>query len=155
MLVITHAVTGAVIGQVARSSPIAFIIGAIVHFIMDMIPHGDSQEYTRYKETGKIPRSQTYQLVFDAIIVIFFTFYVLFFRAESNWGPILWGIIGSVLPDLLVGIHECKPSKATAPFHKMHFRFHDTITNRWKDLRFRYAVILQILAIIIAMNYFI
>jgi len=154
MLVITHAVTGAVIGQVAKSSPLAFIISVIVHFLMDMIPHGDSKDYEKYRETGKISKASIYQLIFDIVVVIGFAVYVLILRTETNWWPIFWGIIGSVLPDMLVGVHECKPNWLTKNPHKLHLFFHNIITDRWRDIKFRYAVVIQLLAIIILMNYF-
>jgi hypothetical protein len=153
MLIITHAVTGAVVGQIVRSSPLAFIISVVLHFIMDMVPHGDSSDYAKYKETGKVPKSQTFQLFFDSLVVIGFTVYILAFRIEASWWPTFWGILGGVLPDMLVGVHECRPNKATKLSHQVHFYFHDIIIKRWKDIRFRYAVVLQILAIILAMNF--
>lgn len=154
MLVITHAVTGAVIGQVVRISPLAFIASVVVHFLMDMIPHGDSRDYEKYRQTGKVPKASLYQLIFDFVVVTGFIIYVLVLRTEANWWPIFWGILGGVLPDLMVGVHECKPSRLTRQTHWLHLVCHDVITNRWKDVKFRYAIVIQLLIIIVLMNYF-
>ena len=152
MLIITHAVTGAVIGQLTGISSIAFIASTVVHFLMDMIPHGDSGDYEKYRASGKLTKSQIYQNIFDVAVVIGFTVYLLVFRAEANWWPIFWGILGGVLPDFLVGIHECKPSRITKHAHKIHLFFHDLVIKKWRDVRLRYAVILQILGILVIMN---
>jgi hypothetical protein len=152
MFIITHAVTGMVIGQVVKSSPLAFIIGWIVHFIMDIIPHGDSNEYKKYKKTNIVPKGQLYQIIFDNLVMFALIAYFLIFRVENAWWPTFWGILGSVLPDALVGIHECKPNRLTRPFHRLHFFFHNLITDRRQDMRLRYALILQLIAIIILMR---
>jgi len=152
MLIITHAVTGAVIGQLTGNSALSFVTSVTAHFIMDMIPHGDSGEYERYRASGKITKSQIFQNIFDVVIVIGFTVYLLAFHIEANWWPIFWGILGGVLPDLLVGVHECKPSRATKYIHQLHFFFHDVIIKKWRDVKYRYSIILQILGMIIVMG---
>ncbi|MBU0649073.1 hypothetical protein KJ969_03160 [Patescibacteria group bacterium] len=153
MLILTHALTGAVIGQVVRHSALAFIFGWVMHFVMDMIPHGDSKDYAQYKKTGVIPKWQIYQMIFDNVIMFGLMIYLLIFNVESYWWPTFWGILGSILPDIIVAIHECRPSKITRPFHKLHFYFHDLIPDRWRDIRFRYAVIIQIVLIVIMLKF--
>jgi len=154
MLVVTHAVTGAVIGQFVRNSPLSFIVGVLVHFLMDMIPHGDSADYKKFKESNKVPKGQIYQLIFDNLIMFGLIIYLLVFKVEGYWWPTFWGIVGSILPDLTVGIHECRPNKISKPIHRTHFFFHNVITDRWKDIRLRYAVILQLIALIVVIIQF-
>lgn len=155
MLVVTHAVTGAVIGQLVKNSPLSFILGVVVHFLMDMIPHGDSAEYKKFKESNKIPKGQIYQLIFDNVIMFGLVIYLLVFKVDGYWWPTFWGIIGSILPDLAVGIHESRPNRFSKPLHRLHFMFHDIIVNRWKDVRLRYSIILQLIALAIVISQFI
>jgi hypothetical protein len=155
MLVVTHAVTGAVIGQLVKNSPISFILGVVVHFLMDMIPHGDSADYKKFKESNTIPKGRIYQLLFDNVIMFGLIMYLLIFKVDGYWWPTFWGIIGSILPDLMVGVHECRPSRFSKPLHRLHFKFHDIITDRWKDIRLRYSIILQLIALVIVVSQFI
>jgi hypothetical protein len=42
MTLTTHATLGAVIGRATGNPVLAFIFGFISHFLIDMVPHGDT-----------------------------------------------------------------------------------------------------------------
>ena len=129
MLLTVHAATGVLIGQKVKYWWLAFIIAFIVHFIMDIIPHGDHKMIENYRT--KKSRQIIESIVIDSIICFGFSLFWLIKSAYSAQTFIIMAaaIFGSVLPDMLVGIHELKP-KLLKYFNKVHFFFHDLIPTK-------------------------
>ncbi|MDD4994961.1 MAG: hypothetical protein PHW53_00600 [Patescibacteria group bacterium] len=154
MLIVTHAITGAVVGQLVKNSYISFLASLVLHFLMDIIPHGDTEECRHYRETNRVSKKLFYQLAFDIIIMTALAAYLLIFKIQGYWWPTLAGILGGILPDMIVAFHEYKPNRITAPIHWIHFWCHNIITDRAKDIRLRYAIILQLVAITVIIAQF-
>lgn len=135
MFITTHAAIGALIGEQLPTHPyLAFALGAISHFLVDIIPHGDTQLYKDYVAGKKVRRSIAYTII-DAILAIFL---VLFFFNTIQSGAkfsVTMGIIGSVFPDLVVAVYEVFRIKGLKWFHRLHFFFHNMISNE-RDMSF-------------------
>lgn len=105
MLLTLHAATGAFVGELAPNPAFAFGLGVLSHFILDMFPHGDRMLAKRTKASGQ-PRRYFWLVGADALVGIAMFFPAFAFgRFEHPWLA-YWGIIGGLLPDLIVAIPE-------------------------------------------------
>ncbi len=147
MTITTHAAMGAFIGKLTGNPVLAFFIGMASHFLVDMIPHGDSGLADNFR-VHKVKRKQavTYTLI-DAIIAIFFILILANTKDINSMRTFTWGIVGAVLPDLIVGIYDVTKSPLLKWFYKMHFYFHDYFLKRKGDVPLKYALIAQLVFI--------
>ena len=147
MTLTTHATLGAVIGHATGNPLFAFIFGFISHFIIDMIPHGDTGLADNYK-IKKIRRKQAFAYVMvDAVVAILFILILANTKDIISVRNFTWGIAGSVLPDLVVGLYEITKSKYLRWFNTLHFFFHDFFVKRKGEVPLYYALMAQIVLI--------
>lgn len=147
MTLTTHATLGAVIGHATGNPLLAFIFGFISHFLIDMIPHGDTGIADNYK-VKKVRRKQALAYVMvDAVVAILFVLIIANTRDITSVRNFTWGIVGSVLPDLIVGVYELTKTKYLHWFNKLHFYFHDFFVNRKGDVPLYYALMAQVVLI--------
>ncbi len=127
MLLTVHATAGALIGQQISNPLLAFFLAFISHFILDIIPHGDQDWIEEYKGNQKSKVRKIVTLVaLDVLALFVLLISKYFFNAFAPTLNIVAGIMGSVLPDLLVGIHELS-EKQFKRFYRFHFAMHDLI----------------------------
>lgn len=131
MLLTVHATTGALIGQQVNNPILAFVLGFISHFVLDMIPHGDQDWIEEYKSDQKSKAKKIICIVaIDAIIL--FTLLVSQYFYGDSFAPslsIASGILGGILPDFIVVCHELS-DKLFKNFYRFHFFIHDLIKVR-------------------------
>ncbi|HJN85179.1 MAG TPA: hypothetical protein QF873_02585 [Patescibacteria group bacterium] len=154
MTITTHATLGAVIGVSTGNIWIAFFAGFISHFLIDIIPHGDRELYEGHKTKTAVKRAYRFVTI-DALVAIIVL--ALMFGLSPHQGlnaVIAAGVIGSVLPDLIVGVHEAWNPKKLDLFSKVHFFFHNMISDRIGDVRLRNALIGQAVFIIALQKFF-
>ena len=147
MTLTTHATLGAVIGHAVGNPLLAFVGGFISHFLIDMVPHGDtglSDNFRIHKRRRK--QAVAYVLV-DAIIAIFFVLLLANTRDIDSVRTFTWGIVGGVLPDLLVGIYEITKTPLLRWFNTLHFYFHDFFVRTKGDVPLYYALMAQVVLI--------
>ena len=147
MLLVTHATAGAVIGQFTGNPVLAFIFGFVIHFLMDMIPHGDvgiSDNFRIYKRRRK--QAVTYAVV-DGAATVLFVLFLFNTRDILSLQNFTWGIAGSVLPDLMVGLYDLTKLKFLKWFSWLHFFCHDIFVRRRGDVPLYYAVLAQMVLI--------
>ncbi len=147
MTLTTHATLGAVIGRATGNPVLAFIFGFISHFLIDMVPHGDTGLADNYK-IKKVRRKQALAYVMvDAVVAIMFVLILANVKDIVSVRNFTWGIVGSVLPDLIVGVYELTKTKYLHWFNKMHFFFHDFFIKRKGDVPLYYALMAQVVLI--------
>lgn len=147
MTLTTHATIGAVIGQATGNPILGFTLSFISHFLIDIIPHGDlklSDNFRVYKRKRK--QAVAYTTV-DAIIAILFILLLFNTKEIISTQNFTWGIVGAVLPDLLVGISELTKSKYLMWINKLHFYFHNLYIKKHGDIPLKYALIAQLIII--------
>jgi hypothetical protein len=152
MFLAVHAAVGALAGNAVGSPTAAFALGFISHFFVDMVPHGDEHMYENYKNGSKVKLGLMY-VGADAIATVILI--ALFFLNQQFFSPlaVAMGILGSLLPDLMVGLVEVlKPKKRTwiarkmAWFHGFHMANHHFVIKHargGKDIPMRYGLALQ------------
>ncbi len=108
MYLTIHAAAGALIGSYINQPIISFIVGFISHFFLDMLPHYDTHLPRGIK--GKELRIQLKKLYlrkiiglvyFDICLTVIFAAAVFTNNIHFLNQSIIWGIIGSILPDII------------------------------------------------------
>ncbi len=134
---------GALIGQNVATPGLAFAVGAASHFILDMIPHGDSHLYHNYKQGVEKKRSLTYVAI-DAIFSVIIFIYLLEVAPYASRGTMIAGVIGGVIPDLVVALGEAIRTRALHEFQVLHMRIHDAIVVRLRNIPLKWGILMQI-----------
>ena len=146
MFLAVHAAVGAITGNVAPDPVSAFSIGFLSHFLVDMIPHGDEHMYEGYKNGARVRRAILYVTV-DALATMVLVALLFIDQDFFSTRNVALGIIGGLLPDLLVGIYEMFEPKILREFHRFHMRNHHFLIKRLRklerDIPMRYGLLLQ------------
>ncbi len=144
MFLTVHAPTGIIIGQYISNPILAFIIGFIFHYILDMIPHGDTKIDSKYKNPIHIGTAA----LFD-FILLFLVLILLFFSNVNLFKPsIITGMIGAMLPDILQGFYYIYRRKFFKKMQNIHIFFHDAISKKY-EMNFVPGIIFQLIILII------
>lgn len=156
MTLTTHAAIGAALGSLIGNPLIGFFLGLTSHFLVDMIPHGDNNLADGFRVHKKKKLGVAYVTV-DAVIAILFLMSIVSGRPHSTTNfAFSAAVMGSILPDLLVGLKELLPhNRALKSFFKVHFFFHDCISRKYGDVKLSYAIAGQAAFILGLMYYFI
>ena len=144
MFITTHAVLGALIAQHLPGNPFAaLVLGMASHFISDIIPHGDTNLYKNYISGRKVKTSIAYVTI-DGICTTLFVLFIFNLGLGDAKLAITMGIIGGVLPDLLVGIYEVFHVRGLNWFHRLHFFFHNMVSET-HDMTFASGFAMQVM----------
>jgi len=120
MIISVHFLAGGVIGEAIGNPFLAFLLGIVLHFVLDAIPHFDN-----VLKNGKWNYRQVIFTALDAAA----TAWILFVYLKPDIylaSPLLWGALGGVLPDLFDNIPflTIRNTKLGKPFHKFHNSIH-------------------------------
>jgi hypothetical protein len=133
MFIAGHAAAGALIGQQVGTNPILiFLLAFVSHFLMDIVPHGDGHHVHDYFIGGKKHLKKLYNVLLVDSIATIILFALMMAYFQLNRMAVAWGVIGGVLPDLLVGINEIWKESKIKWFSKLHFRFHNALIDKIK-----------------------
>jgi hypothetical protein len=143
MFIINHAAIGALLGEALPAHPLlAGLFSFGIHFISDAIPHGDTNLYKGYVAGTKVKKAIVI-LSIDVVAAILFTIYLFSRVVIDHRAAVIMGVVGGVLPDLLVALDELFHLKALHWFHRLHFYFHNLINHRTGDLSLRTGMIME------------
>lgn len=143
MFQIVHGSVGLLIGSQLGNPWLAFILGALSHFVLDAIPH-DAQEIRAWQDKGDYLKKIALEAMFDLwffLIIIF----LLQFNNLLDWQwPILAGILGALLPDYLWGLTELLKidNKLTIWYKNLHNGTH-AIFHRDIYISAKYTFLIQ------------
>lgn len=138
---------GAVIGHALGNPVLAFIMGFMAHLIIDMVPHGDTGISDNFRVHKKRRKQAVAYVAIDAVIAICFVLLLFNTKDILSIQNFTWGIVGSILPDFLVGVYEIKKTKYLHWFYKVHFYFHDYFVKKKGDVPLKYAIVGQMIFI--------
>ncbi len=147
MTLTTHATLGAIIGHATGNPVLAFIFGLISHFLIDMIPHGDTGLSDNFRVHKRRRKQAVAYVMVDAVVALFFVLLLANTRDIESVRTFSWGIAGGVLPDLLVGMYDLTKSPLLRWFNRLHFFFHDFFIRRRGDVPLYYALMAQVVLI--------
>ena len=121
MLIATHSIVGAVIGTEVNYPPLAFILGFISHFILDVIPHNDGPDDV-VGRTGPNSINQYLVVAVDGLVAICT---IIYFGQSSESASFFWGALGGITPDLIDNVPILKEYvrklKVFDKFHQFHY----------------------------------
>ncbi len=164
MFITIHAAAATLIGAQTDNAAIAFGLGVVSHFILDMIPHGDMELGKRFfglkisnlREENKLKTMALYGSMDACTMVLLLVFLFKNFDFARSDG-VSWAIIGGILPDFLVGFYQLTKFKYIKWIYKFHHWNHFLILNKLKkDLPIKYGIIMQatVLVAIVCLLYF-
>ena len=155
MLLLSHTITGAVIGQKTGDPIVISLIALISHFILDRIPHWnylDQQGHKEYNENEKFHLWKYIEAVPDIIttLLVYFTFLFCF---PDKWLEISLGVGFAILPDFLTLSKYIPYIKSVfRPLNKLHYKIQGRIKKYHKAV---VGLAIQILYICLLMTIFI
>ena len=149
MTLTTHATVGMLIGYAVGQPLAGFVLGFISHLLLDVIPHGDYELGQNVRKTKAQLKKIISFVTLDAIVAIFLILIIVSIKDLVPIRAISWAIVGAVLPDLLVGVYDVTKAKWLKPINTLHFYFHDFWHKKRKDIPLKYALVYQIILIII------
>ncbi len=120
MTITTHVAVGALIGVITGTPWLGFIAGLLSHFILDAIPHGDTNLAKKYRLLKQKKAAITYGTT-DAFIAIYIILVIYSLPLEANNFTLSAAIAGSILPDFLTAVYDFAKIKYLRPFIKFHF----------------------------------
>lgn len=136
MFVTNHVLMGVLVAQEVPAQPVlACVLAFASHFLIDMIPHGDTELYRGYINGNK-RRWAIIATTLDAIVAMAITVFLLLQIAADRRLLTFMILLISAAPDIIVGIHEVIPTRISAWFHRLHFFFHDLISRRTRDVSY-------------------
>lgn len=143
MTLTTHAAIGAAIGSAVGNPFLGFALGAVSHFAVDMIPHGDTKLADLFRIHKKHRKLAAAYVMVDGVLAMYMVMAVFLVRTDGSHLAFAAAISGSILPDMLVGLSDIFRWRGLKKFCKFHFYFHDFFSRKYGDVKLRYALIGQ------------
>jgi hypothetical protein len=150
MLMTTHIMVGAAIAVTIapHSLLLAFVLGVLSHILIDTIPHGDLELYNKYLRGEGVKGAFAYTGI-DSLIAIGVIVLLMFQpAAEPIRGAVAMGMLGGLMPDLMVGMEKYLGMSFLNPFYRVHFFFHDYISKK-RDVSLLVGIGGQVVAMIL------
>lgn len=149
-----HAGAAIIVAQYTQNPILAFLYGLLSHILLDMVPHGDSRLYQKYKNKEYSLQKAAAKTILDSIGTIILT--VLFFNLNLPAPNLILSlaIVGAILPDVLIGFYELmspNTPKWLKIIHKWHFKNHDLIAKKY-DLSWKHGLFLQVIVFLILIS---
>jgi hypothetical protein len=149
MTLTAHAAMGAVIGEAVGNPLLGFVAAVVIHFLIDIIPHGDNFLSDNYRVLKRRRKQALAYVTIDAVCAILFVLFIVNIRDVALIRPISLGIVGSVLPDLLVGLYDLTKTKYLRWAFNLHFVFHNILIKKRGDIPLRYSLIAQAVLVLL------
>ncbi len=133
---------------------LGFFYGLLSHILLDMIPHGDSLMYVKYKNKELSVKKAAAKAILDAVLAIVLV--VIFFNLSLPGSHLVlsMAIVGAVIPDVFIGFYELlfpRVPKFLKIIHKWHFKNHDLIAKKF-DLSVKQGLLFQIIIFLLLMR---
>lgn len=117
MLIAAHAIAAGTVGTYISNPILAFLLGIILHFVLDFVPHYDTTD------EGKFTPRQIALILTDFLLFLLIIIFVIKPSDPSFW----WGAFGGIFPDFLdINPLWNKAFRKTA-FGKSFHKFHEKI----------------------------
>jgi hypothetical protein len=120
MLIASHIIVAGYVGEMIGNPFLAFLVGIIIHFLLDSIPHYDTTD------NGKITKRQLALTVTDGFVGIILIVFLL--KADLGLkSPFFWGAFGGIFPDILDNVPFWQKAFRNTVFGKKFHKFHEDI----------------------------
>lgn len=150
MFLTIHGAAGAIIGLQTNNIWLAFFLGWISHYLLDMIPHGDEKmiadhHNVSWQEIKKIARIGS----IDGLTMLFLLGGLLYSGRRPLDLAVLAGVGGGVLPDFLNAFYQLLKFKWLKRHYDFHLKIHGVLDRFVVSFKTGLAVQAAILAILI------
>jgi len=153
MTLTTHVAIGAGIGVLVGNPALGFALGLVSHFMVDMIPHGDTRLADRFYIHKEKLVPVAYTTTDAALAVILLMFLVTIKPDGVHNSAFAATVIGSVLPDLMLGVADIfKSNKTLRAYNRFHFFFHDYFSRQYGDVSLKYAIAAQAIFVLVVIK---
>lgn len=144
MFLTVHSTAGLLIAEQTNQIWLAFGLGFLSHFLLDMIPHGDN---TLVKEKFKFSDNEVKLLKklagADALIMgIILLILYLTGHIPDIWLA-AWAVAGTILPDFLQGIYVLTKTKLLEKYFSVHWNLHYAL--KGLTVPFKTGMIIQLM----------
>lgn len=152
MLLVVHASVGAIIGKKVSHAGFAFIMSFVAHFLMDFVPHGDHEIVRNYQQKKQM-RQLYFFLLSDVFATLFFITAIILAESSHLSASMTWGLIGGILPDLLMVSFFLTKGKLLKRFAKLHNKIHCYLEDQKSTtISMGYGLVIQFLIMIYFMG---
>ncbi|MFA5127143.1 MAG: hypothetical protein WC465_04090 [Patescibacteria group bacterium] len=124
---------------------LAFILGIVSHFILDIIPHGDENIGQHITDESARLRYFVKTAALDAFLSLCLVFIFLQSKLNINHGALSSAVIGAWLPDVLWASVQVFRVKWLDWFCRLHSKIHDILGVK---LPFKVGVVIQLVFIL-------
>lgn len=123
MILSPHMIAGSAIASRIESYSLILILGVLVHFALDMLPHWDYLEFDLNKISAAKYRIFLVEVATDILAGIILIWLIF---GLSSWQIIFWGAFCGALPDGMVFLNHLTKQKflTLVKFKKFHDSIH-------------------------------
>lgn len=140
MFLTTHVSTTLLLCQGVSNPILAFFIGLISHYLLDIIPHGDYikekhsyllEDINKVKQNKEDLRRFYIIAPLDVSVALLLTGYLYLTNQITNEAVILVGVAGAILPDALIGLNYLfsTKSKIIKKINSLHLKVHTLVSD--------------------------
>lgn len=126
MFLTVHSAAGALIGDSIGNPFFAFLFGMASHFLLDRIPHFDPKGYEDFEAKPiRLTRAGKKYITIVFIDTIFVGILLLvLFKKQQHPYPAMFGALGAVAPDYLMGLAKLTKNKWLLIYDNFHLKMH-------------------------------
>lgn len=102
MIITPHLLAGSALATATiNSMPVAFLIGFLLHFILDAVPHVDPGTFFNPERDENRPWPTWIYIYAVSEFIIIWAIVIILFQGKSNFGIIMAGGMGGIAVDIL------------------------------------------------------
>jgi hypothetical protein len=141
MFLTVHSTAGLALAASTGNPILAFMMGVLSHYFLDMIPHGDENIDKFLPNTMDFKLKVAIWATGDFLLVL--VLWLTIFKALILTYPVVFlsGALGAMAPDMLQGFSILFKLKILRLHEKFHNAAHRLLNN---PVPFRYGIIIQI-----------
>ena len=126
MFLTVHSTAGALIGDSIGNPFLAFLFGMASHFLLDRIPHFDPNGYQDFETRPvRLTRAGKKYITIVLIDTLFVGVLLLvLFKKQQHPYPAMFGALGAVAPDYLMGLAKLTKNKWLLIYDGFHLKMH-------------------------------
>lgn len=149
MFLTVHALSGVVIGEKTNNLFLAFLFSFLIHFIIDLVPHGD-KKLACLTEIQSQPGSESIEkfrqfvkiTAIDGGLMVLLILWGYGFNLFKNPLSVSFGIMGAIAPDILVASYfMLSKNFILRGLERIHNFFHYGLIK--KEIPFKIGIFLQ------------
>jgi len=132
MILLGHAIVGGALAATQSNPVAAFFIALASHYATDMIPHYEyDARILLTNPRSREARSAYVRVAIDGMLGVIVPLLIFAPQTVTAAVPLLAGIVGGMLPDVLWGFSKLFPrNRILAAHFRFHYRVHTFFTDK-------------------------